>query len=113
MINGLRGCELVIVNYGFITPLCTGSSVSISVWGPVVDRTHTVAPCRVMHPVEFSLFYCHDSHACVSVCFQHIASGSNRDVLLFASLPVAPKTALWLVCYYPFPTLSKEDKACD
>lgn len=73
VINGLRSSELVIVNYGFITPLCSGSSGSISVWGPVVGRAHTVAPCRVMHPPDFSLFHCLDSCACLSVCFQHIA----------------------------------------
>lgn len=48
VINGLRSRELVIVNYGFITPLCSGSSGSISVWGPVVGWAHTVAPCRVI-----------------------------------------------------------------
>lgn len=73
VINGLRSSELVIVNYGFITPLRSGSSGSISVWGPVVGRAHTVAPCRVMHPPEFSLFHCPDGCARLSVCFQHIA----------------------------------------
>lgn len=94
---------------------CAGSIGSISVWGPVVGSSHTVAPRRAKLPPEFSHFQSHDSSVCPSVCLPTTKACDLLHYVLLLPLPflslsgVAPR----LVCYYPFPTLSKEDKACD
>lgn len=46
---------------------CVGSIGSISVWGPVAGRSHTVAPHGAMLPPDFSHFKSHDSSVCLSV----------------------------------------------
>ena len=87
----------------------TGSAGSISVWGPVVGRSPTVAPHGAVFPPEFALLW---SNVCLSSTILHLPPSLIPFFFyrfLFLSLSgVAPR----LVCHHPFPP-SKEDKACD
>lgn len=86
--------------------LCMGA-----LWLAKLSLWHPVEPCFLLISLTFilmtalSVFYNHSLQLSPTNPFLHYSF-----LFLFLSLSgIAP----WLVCYYPFPTPSKEDKACD
>ena len=105
-----RSCALFIMKYGFIAPpLCWFQWAHLCVEPSGWQLSHCGTMCILHLPfIVLTVFVC---PSVLSILL--MGPVMTYSLLLLAFLFLPESLCARLVCYYPFPTLSKEDKACD
>lgn len=87
-----------------------GPSLCEALWLAALLLWHPVAPSFLLNSSTFNLM------TVLSVCLPQTTKAHDLFHFVFL-LPLfllsLSGISPWLVCYYPLPTLGKEDKACD
>lgn len=111
-------------DFYYFSQCCELKCVSVlGLLGPSLCEALWLAALLLWHPVALSFLLNSSTfnlmtvlYVCLSVCLP--STTEARDLFHFVFLLPLFLLSLsgispWLVCYYPLPTLGKEDKACD